>query len=64
MSTQEKDFLAAMREDMQVRIRELKPLVDEFHRLEAAERALDGVGADPVARKRGPGRPRKTATAP
>lgn len=54
MSTQEKsgDFLAAMRSDIKVRIGELKPLVDEFHRLEAAEKALDQ--AEPMKRR---GRP-------
>ena len=55
--TQGKDFLAAMREDIQVRIRELTPLVEEHQRLVAAEKALDE--AQPM--KRRPGRPRKTA---
>jgi CRP-like cAMP-binding protein len=37
------DFLEEKRREIQARLKELKPLVDEFHRLEAAERALAGV---------------------
>jgi hypothetical protein len=39
------DFLDEKRKEIQARLKELRPLVDEFHRLEAAERALSGVGA-------------------
>jgi CRP-like cAMP-binding protein len=42
------DFLDEKRREMQERLKELRPLVDEFHRLEAAVAALDGVG-DPGA---------------
>ncbi|MEA2291695.1 MAG: hypothetical protein QOF17_715 [Solirubrobacteraceae bacterium] len=42
------DFLDEKRKEIQARLKELRPLVDEFHRLEAAERALSGVGT-PVA---------------
>ena len=38
------DFLDEKRKEIQARLKELKPLVDEYHRLEAAERALSGVG--------------------
>jgi CRP-like cAMP-binding protein len=38
------DFLDEKRREMQERLKELRPLVDEFHRLEAAVAALDGVG--------------------
>jgi hypothetical protein len=38
------DFLEEKRKEIQQRLKELKPLVDEYHRLEAAERALAGVG--------------------
>ena len=38
------DFLDEKRREMQARLKELRPLVDEFHRLEAAVSALDGVG--------------------
>jgi hypothetical protein len=37
------DFLEEKRKEIQQRLDELKPLVDEFNRLEAAERALAGV---------------------
>ena len=37
------DFLDEKRREMQERLKELRPLVDEFHRLEAAIAALDGV---------------------
>jgi CRP-like cAMP-binding protein len=40
------DFLDEKRREMQERLKELRPLVDEFHRLEAAVSALDGVGND------------------
>jgi CRP-like cAMP-binding protein len=39
------DFLDEKRREMQERIKELRPLVDEYRRLEAAIAALDGVGA-------------------
>jgi hypothetical protein len=39
------DFLDEKRKEIQSRLKELRPLVDEFHRLEAAERALSGVGS-------------------
>ena len=52
------DFLDEKRREIQARLKELRPLVDEFHRLEAAERALSGVngaGATPArtTRRRG-----------
>jgi hypothetical protein len=63
------DFLDEKRKEITDRLKELKPLVDEYHRLEAAAGALAGVGgsavraaADTVTRKRGPGRPRGAAT--
>ena len=69
------DFLDEKRKEIQARLKELRPLVDEFHRLEAAERALSGVEAKPAAaaaptrRRRGSassngrrGRPRGTGT--
>jgi hypothetical protein len=44
------DFLDEKRREMQQRLDELRPLVDEFHRLEAAVQALDGVGAPAPSR--------------
>ncbi|HEV2821122.1 MAG TPA: hypothetical protein VGW11_11495, partial [Solirubrobacteraceae bacterium] len=50
------DFLDDKKREINDRLKELKPLVDEYHRLEAAKAALDGVGADsaaaPPARRR------------
>ena len=49
------DFLDEKRREIQSRLKELRPLVEEFHRLEAAERALAGVnagGAAPAPRAR------------
>ena len=58
------DFLDEKRREITDRLKELKPLVDEYGRLEAAASALAGVrGSAPAARhaaprRRGPGRPR------
>ncbi len=61
------DFLDEKRREITDRLKELKPLVDEYTRLEAAASALAGVGgstasgtatAAPTTRRRGPGRPR------
>jgi hypothetical protein len=56
------DFLEEKRKEIHGRLKELKPLVEEYHRLEAAERALAGVGDEPAraasttAARRGRGR--------
>jgi hypothetical protein len=42
------DFLDEKRKEIQTRLKELKPLVDEYTRLEAAERALAGVENKPA----------------
>ena len=65
------DFLDEKRREITARLDELKPLVEEYSRLQAAASALDGVGGSttrstPAAlpsdgaapRRRGPGRPR------
>jgi hypothetical protein len=39
------DFLDEKREEIGARLRELRPLIDEYQRLEAAVAALDGVPA-------------------
>jgi hypothetical protein len=60
------DFLEEKRKEIQARLKELKPLVDEYHLLEAAEVALGGISsgspapaaapaaATPARRSRGP----------
>jgi hypothetical protein len=62
------DFLDEKRREITDRLKELKPLVDEYSRLEAAASALAGVGGSSApatagatataTRRRGPGRPR------
>ncbi|MEA2229479.1 MAG: hypothetical protein QOF04_3109 [Solirubrobacteraceae bacterium] len=37
------DFLEEKKREIQARLKELRPLVDEFHRLESAAAALEGV---------------------
>jgi hypothetical protein len=69
------DFLDDRRKEITDRLKELKPVVDEFHRLENAVEALAGVigsaaseaGSAVAAtvtrrRKKGPGRPRGSST--
>src|SRR4051794_34249970 len=56
------DFLEEKKREINARLKELRPLVDEYHRLEAAAAALDGVesgrssggtdGATPPRRRR------------
>jgi len=60
------DFLDVKRQEITDRLKELKPQVDEYSRLEAAASALAKVGGSAPAaapttaprRKKGPGRPR------
>src|SRR4051794_37926723 len=52
------DFLDEKRREIQARLKELKPLVDEYERLEAAERALAGVGSNGSSRPAPASRPR------
>ncbi len=55
------DFLDEKRREIADRLAELGPLVEEYHRLEAAAAALVGIGGKAVSavtpRRRGPGRP-------
>ena len=51
------DFLDEKKKEISTRLKELKPLVEEYHRLDAAARALDGVNEQrptrtPPARRR------------
>jgi hypothetical protein len=66
------DFLAEKRREITDRMAELKPLIDEYSQLEAAAKALAGVGGSSTSSstasasavapvRRGPGRPRGSA---
>src|SRR5262245_13458888 len=44
------DFLEEKKKEINARLKELRPLVDEYHRLEAAAAALDGVGEGTATR--------------
>ena len=63
------DFLDEKRQEITSRLKELKPLVEEYNRLESAASALASVGgsasssaAKTATRRRGPGRPRGSAS--
>ena len=60
------DFLAEKRREIEARMKELRPSVDEYQRLEQAAAALAGVGNEPTqapSRRRGRrGRPRGSGT--
>ncbi len=56
------DFLDEKKREIQARLKELRPLVDEFHRLEAAAAALDGVATPGAGNGSGPARrPRRSS---
>jgi hypothetical protein len=54
------DFLSEKRKEIDARLRELRPLVEEYQQLEQAANALNGLngGGTTTSRRRGPGRPR------
>jgi hypothetical protein len=62
------DFLDEKRREIDARLKELRPLVEEYNRLEKAADALRGVGnggtraAARAPRRRGRGRPRGSGT--
>lgn len=61
------DFLSDKRKEIDARLKELRPLVDEYNRLEKAAAALAGVDnggprATRAPRRRGRGRPRGSGT--
>jgi len=64
------DFLSEKRKEIAARMIVLKPIVDEYQRLEAAATALAGVPAGrarvgvATGRRHGPGRPRGSQNAP
>jgi hypothetical protein len=53
------DFLTQTRTDLDNRLKELRPLYEEYLKLEKAKAALEGVD---TPRRRGPGRPPGSAT--
>ena len=55
------DFLDEKRHEIDARLRELRPLVDEYNRLEKAAAALAGVGGHGGGRPRGSGTRAKQA---
>ena len=57
------DFLEEKRKEIQARLKELKPLVEEYERLDAAERALAGVGGTAPASAPAPRRARRKSGA-
>jgi hypothetical protein len=54
------DFLEEKKKEIATRLRELKPLVDEYTRLEAAQRALEGVNSTGGTSTSSTRRPRAT----
>jgi len=55
------DFLDEKRSEIGARLKELRPLVDEYQRLEAAASALDGVTATGGTSATPTGSPRRTS---
>ncbi|HEY8581315.1 MAG TPA: MarR family transcriptional regulator [Capillimicrobium sp.] len=56
------DFLDEKKREIAERLKELRPLVEEFHRLEAAQRALDGVADDAPRSAPASGRRRRASS--
>ena len=58
------DFLDEKKREIEARLKELRPLVDEFHRLEAAAAALAGVGVGAAPGTAAPARRGRRQAAP
>ena len=56
------DFLDEKKREIAARLKELRPLVEEYQRLEAAQRALEGVAPDAPAPRRAAARRRNGAS--
>ncbi|MEA2448730.1 MAG: hypothetical protein QOG63_662 [Thermoleophilaceae bacterium] len=52
------DFLSEKLQEIDSRLKELRPLHEEFLKLERAKQALEGMDSPETPRRRGPGRPR------
>jgi CRP-like cAMP-binding protein len=46
------DFLDEKLKEIEARLKELRPMVDEYNRLEAAHRAFSGAGSKPAPTRR------------
>jgi hypothetical protein len=58
------DFLDEKRKEIQARLKELQPLVEEYRLLEAADAALSGIGnSTPLASASAPAPARRTRSA-
>ena len=57
------DFLDEKRKEIEARLKELRPLVEEYHRLDAAQQALAGVGTSKPAAPAKPAGRRRAARA-
>ncbi len=55
------DFLDEKKREIAKRLDELRPLVEEYQRLEAAQRALEGVPANGPSTRRAPARRRASS---
>src|SRR5262245_27191993 len=58
------DFLTEKRREIEQRLKELRPLVDEYHQLEAAVAALDGAKrpSAPARKRAAKAAPRRTSS--
>jgi hypothetical protein len=56
------DFLDEKKREIAERLKELRPLVEEYQRLEAAQRALAGVGTDASTPRRTTSRRRSSGS--
>ena len=56
------DFLEEKKKEIDARLKELRPLVDEFHRLEAAAAALEGLPGGNARTTTTPRRTRRRST--
>jgi AraC-like DNA-binding protein len=52
------DFLSEKLQEIDNRLKELRPLHEEYLKLERAKQALEGMDSQETPRRRGPGRPR------
>ncbi|MFN8202697.1 MAG: MarR family transcriptional regulator [Solirubrobacteraceae bacterium] len=57
------DFLDEKKREIAQRLKELRPLVEEYQRLESAQRALEGVPSDERPARTAPARRRGTSNA-